>query len=42
MVKKTPKMFFRYQGEDMSLITIYKKNKKDADVHAICCPYWLM
>ena len=28
MVKKTPKMFFRYQGEDMSLITIYKKNKK--------------
>lgn len=28
MVKKTPKMFFRYQGEDMSLITIYNKNKK--------------
>lgn len=28
MVKKTPKMFFRYNGEDMSLITIYNKNKK--------------
>lgn len=28
MVKKTPKMFFRYQGEDMSLLTIYSKNKK--------------
>jgi len=28
MVKKTPKMFFRYQGEDMSLISIYNKNKK--------------
>lgn len=28
MVKKTPKMFFRYDGEDMSLISIYNKNKK--------------
>lgn len=28
MVKKTPKMFFRYHGEDMSLISIYNKNKK--------------
>jgi hypothetical protein len=28
MVKKTPKMFFRYNGEDMSLISIYNKNKK--------------
>jgi len=28
MVKKTPKMFFRYDGEDMSLITIYNRNKK--------------
>ena len=28
MVKKTPKMFFRYQGEDQSLIWIYRKNKK--------------
>ena len=28
MVKKTPKMFFRYNGEDISLITIYNKNKK--------------
>lgn len=28
MVKKTPKMFFRYNGEDMSLITIYSRNKK--------------
>lgn len=28
MAKKTPKMFFRYNGEDMSLITIYNRNKK--------------
>ena len=28
MVKKTPKMFFRYNSEDMSLISIYNKNKK--------------
>lgn len=28
MVKKTPKMFFRYHGEDMSLISIYNRNKK--------------
>ena len=28
MVKKTPKMFFRYSGEDMSLISIYNRNKK--------------
>ena len=28
MVKKTPKMFFRFNGEDMSLTTIYNKNKK--------------
>ena len=28
MVKKSPKMFFRYNGEDMSLITIYNRNKK--------------
>lgn len=28
MVKKTPKMFFRYNGEDMFLITIYNQNKK--------------
>lgn len=28
MVKKTPKMFFRYNGDDMSLISIYNKNKK--------------
>ena len=28
MVKKTPKMFFRYKGEDMSLITIYNRNKR--------------
>lgn len=28
MVKKTPKMFFRYNGEDTSLISIYKQNKK--------------
>ena len=28
MVKKTPKMFYRYKGEDISLITIYNRNKK--------------
>ena len=28
MVKKTPKMFFRYNGENMSLTSIYNKNKK--------------
>lgn len=28
MVKKSPKMFFRYNSEDMSLIFIYNKNKK--------------
>ena len=28
MVKKTPKMFFHYNGEDMSLTSIYNKNKK--------------
>ena len=28
MVKKTPKMFFRYKGEDMPLASIYNKNKK--------------
>jgi len=28
MVKKTPKMFFRYNGEDMLLISIYNKNRK--------------
>lgn len=28
MVKKSPKMFFRYNGEDMSLTSIYSKNKK--------------
>ncbi len=28
MVKKTPKMFFRYNNEDMPLTSIYRKNKK--------------
>lgn len=28
MVKKTPKMFFRYNSEDMSLVSIYNRNKK--------------
>ena len=28
MVKKTPKMFFRYNNDDLSLVSIYKKNKK--------------
>lgn len=28
MVKKTPKMFFRYKGEALSLTSIYNKNKK--------------
>ena len=28
MVKKTPKMFFRYNEEDMSLVSVYNGNKK--------------
>ncbi len=28
MVKKMPKMFFRYNGEEMSLTFIYNKHKK--------------
>ena len=28
MIKKTPKMFCRYNGEDIPLTSIYKKNKK--------------
>ena len=28
MVKKTPKMFFRYNGEDLSLVSLYNRNKK--------------
>ena len=28
MVKKTPKMFFRYNDEDMSLVSVYNRNKK--------------
>lgn len=28
MVKKTPKMFLRYNGEDIPLTTIYNKNRK--------------
>lgn len=28
MVRKTPKMFFRYNNEDMPLTSIYKKNRK--------------
>ena len=28
MIKKTPKMFFRYNGEELSLIDICKRNKK--------------
>ena len=28
MVKKTQKMFFRYNGEDISLISIYNRNQK--------------
>ena len=28
MIKKTPKMFFRYDEEELSLIDIYKRNKK--------------
>ena len=28
MVKKTPKMFFRYNGEDLPLTTIYSRNRK--------------
>ena len=28
MVKKSPKMFFRYQGNDISLLSVFKCNKK--------------
>ncbi len=28
MVKKTPKMYFEYEGQNLSLIDIYKRNKK--------------
>ena len=42
MVKKTPKMFFRYHGEDMSLNTIYNRNKKRRAVSDIFFRYWLM
>lgn len=28
MIKKTPKMFFRYNGEEMPLASIYNKNRK--------------
>lgn len=28
MVKKTPKMFFRYNGEDMPLASVYSRNRK--------------
>lgn len=28
MIRKTPKMFLRYNGEPLSLIDIYKRNKK--------------
>jgi hypothetical protein len=28
MVKKTPKMFFRYEGKDLSLASIYDRNRK--------------
>lgn len=40
MVKKTPKMFFRYHGEDMSLITIYNRNKKrrGCSRYLLCVP----
>lgn len=36
MVKKTPKMFFRYNGEDMSLITIYNRNKRKVPQPSSC------
>ena len=41
MVKKSPKMFFRYDGEDMSLISIYNK-KRDEEDQNICFLLWLM
>ena len=28
MVKKSSKMYFRYEGKDMSLVSVYNKNKK--------------
>ena len=46
MVKKTPKMFFRYNDEDVPLTTIYNKNKKRRGrsrhllCHGRCCQGW--
>jgi len=42
MVKETPKMFFRYNGKDMALASIYNKNRKRRGVPDICFPLWLM
>lgn len=42
MVKKTPKMFFRYNGEDMSLISIYNKIRRGRVVPDIFYPLWSM
>lgn len=42
MVKKTPKMFFRYNGEDLSLMSIYNKNKNEEDVPDTFYLLWLM
>jgi len=46
MVKKTPKMFFRYNDEDMSLVSIYNKKKKTREIkipalcYGRCCKRW--
>lgn len=42
MVKKTPKMFYRYNGENMSLLAVYNKNKKRRGRLDICSLLWLM
>ena len=36
MVKNTSKMFLRYQGEDQSFISIYRKTRNGAGAPAIC------
>ena len=36
MLKKNPKKFFHYNGEEMSLVSIYNRNKRDTENQDIC------
>lgn len=42
MVKKTPKMKFLHNGRALSLMEIYKLNKRGGDAPDIFFPSWLM